>query len=260
MVHRPAVVASLVRTVVLASCATAVACDGAPTPTGVDLPGDASASALTAPVIDLAVTRFASRSLTLSWTQVDDGTGEPARYRVKYGAPLASWSDAAVGCRLIVGDVIGQRISCDLEGLDPVTEYEIQLAAFKVVDGTWIGATRSNVATGSTTAPTGAVDDLRVTDRGPTFLAVRWTQVDDGTGQPARYRLKYTTQDGPPWREHTLGCDVIGDRVGDASACVVDGLSPLTDYLFRLQSYRVVDGLWVDARYSNRAVGTTTPS
>jgi hypothetical protein len=79
------------------------------------------------------------------------------------------------------------------------------------------------------------------------------------TGNPAWYRLKY----GSPitqWREATVACDPIeGDEIGAPLTCTVDGLRYPTDYQFRLMSFRVENGAWVDARYSNMIAGTPNP-
>jgi hypothetical protein len=123
---------------------------------------------VTASVDDLAVSHAASRSLTVSRTQVDDGTGSPARYRVKYSSPaMGPHRTATVACKEVVGTAIGEPISCTLWGLEPSSSYQIQLAAYKVVDGAWTGTTFSNVASGTTTAFSGAVDDLQVRNQLP---------------------------------------------------------------------------------------------
>lgn len=121
-------------------------------------------------VDDLAVAVATDSSLSVRWTQVDDGTGLPASYRVKYALPPISWSSAAIGCDGTgEGTEIGATLSCTISGLPSGTAYDVQLTAFREVDGVWQGATPSNVATGTVAADTVVTDTIptdTVTDRG----------------------------------------------------------------------------------------------
>src|SRR2546426_575721 len=45
-------------------------------------------------VADLAVAATAANSITLSFTEVDDGTGQPAKYDVRYAVKPISWGSA----------------------------------------------------------------------------------------------------------------------------------------------------------------------
>jgi hypothetical protein len=251
------------RGTVLSVAVIVAACDQS-APTGVELREvDAQFAPLSTEVGDLAVAQMMSRSLAVSWTQIDDGTGNPARYRVKYGSPLGAWRTATVGCKEVVGDAIGEPISCFIAGLQAATEYEIQLASFRTVDGVWADAKFSNVAIGSTTPYTGAVDDLRprvrngIEDITSTAVTLTWTQVDDGTGTAARYRVKYATPTIGSWRDATIGCQVRGWDDHSAIECAIQSLTPSTDYEFQLMSYRLVDGVWQNARYSNKTQART---
>jgi uncharacterized membrane protein len=135
--------------------------------------------------------------------------------------------------------------------------------SFRTVDGVWQGAVYSNVARGTTLAgladPPNEVTDFTVTEVTPSEISLSWTQVDDGTGNPAWYRVKYAA---PPifWKTATIGCDrsMPGTEIGAEISCTVEGLTLGTTYDVQLMSYRVVDGRWRDARYSNIATATTT--
>jgi hypothetical protein len=86
---------------------------------------------------------------------------------------------------------------------------------------------------------------------------VSWTQVGDGAGNPAQQRLKYAP---PPvdWSTASTGCiTVAGTEIGAAASCSIGGLAPFTQIKAQLQSYRMEDGAWVDAQYSNVATGRT---
>src|SRR5690606_33073281 len=141
-------------------------------------------------------------------TQIDDGTGAPADYRVKYRLPPMDWRTGIVGCSRVVGTQIGATLSCTVSGLDAMQMYDFHLMSFRLENGLWAGALRSNVATGVTGGAAAAdrVQDLSIDGATPTTLTVSWTQVDDGTGNPAWYRVKY----GSPivtWKAATIGCE-----------------------------------------------------
>src|SRR4029079_14808588 len=55
--------------------------------------GDSSTATISPPgsVSDLTVSAIASSSVTLTFTQVDDGTGEAANYDVRYAVAPISW-------------------------------------------------------------------------------------------------------------------------------------------------------------------------
>src|SRR5262249_13887450 len=128
-------------------------------------------------VTNLGVFSVERNAVTMTWTQVNDGEGEPASYRVKYGSPLGSWATATVGCdRTIEGTAIGETMMCTIEGLATNTVYEVQLASFRSVDGTWTNVQYSNVRTVRTG---GAVLDLSPLERGATSLSVIWTEIAD---------------------------------------------------------------------------------
>lgn len=212
-------------------------------------------------VTDLAVTGVTASSLTAEWTQVDDGLGNPAWYRLKYAPSPLSWRTAAVACeRTIRGDEVGARMSCVVDGLAPSSTYDFQLMSFRVEDGVWVDAAYSGVAT-STTGST-MVDDLRVMERDDGETRVVWTQVDDGTGSPAWYRLKHDTEI-TRWRDATIACarTLEGDRIRAAMTCRFSSDMYEDDETFEIQlmSFRVVDGVWRDAVYSNLVVVPTEP-
>jgi hypothetical protein len=78
---------------------------------------------------------------------VDDGTGNPARYRVKYGQPIWRWGGAATGCN-VTGSAIGQPISCTFNtGPQSPGALEVQLMSYRVVGGAWVDARYSNLET-----------------------------------------------------------------------------------------------------------------
>jgi trimeric autotransporter adhesin len=109
-------------------------------------------------VTNLQASVTGSSSVTLSFTQVDDGTGHPAKYDVRYAVAPISWGSApsttSGTCTTpVAGTAIGSQISCTVLGLAPATNYNFQLIAFRGtlnVDAVFGGL--SNVASGTTTA------------------------------------------------------------------------------------------------------------
>jgi hypothetical protein len=216
------------------------------------------------PVLDLRVVSTTSSSLLVRWTQVHDGAGRPALYRVKYANAPIDYGSAQVACSTIHGTAIGEPAYCEIRGLPSGASREIQLRSYRLVDGQWRGATASNVAVGRTDDGAGTlsdartVSDLRVHWQTSSKLRLRWTQVADGWSAPARYRVKF---DRPSfsWPSAATGCSqVIGGSIGANISCDIDGLPPGTTYEVQLMSYRLVDGQWQNTRLSNIAVGRTT--
>lgn len=105
----------------------------------------------------------------------------------------------------------------------------------------------------------GIVSDLTAMTESESILILRWTQVDDGTGNPAFYRLKYAESPLRDWKSAATLCDLRGSRIGEAMTCGISGLKPGTSYDFQLMSFRYQDRRWVGAEYSNIATGTTYP-
>src|SRR5437868_6224643 len=117
------------RAVLLATAIVLAACDSpdqalnGPTPTH---PSFATATGLPAGVTDLAAAAMTDTSATLTFTEVDDGTGAPASYDVR-GVPGASitWGASAPSvtrgtCATpVAGTTIGAKRTCTVLGLAP---------------------------------------------------------------------------------------------------------------------------------------------
>jgi hypothetical protein len=95
----------------------------------------------------------------------------------------------------MTGTMIGATKACTITGLQGGRTYEFQAMSFRTVNGAWRDAKYSNVARGTTsgTPPPTVVQNLRILDGRETELDLSWTEVDDGTGNPAWYRVKYST-------------------------------------------------------------------
>ncbi|HEV7596299.1 MAG TPA: Ig-like domain-containing protein [Gemmatimonadaceae bacterium] len=122
-------------------------------------------------VSDLSVSSTSTASAALAFTQVDDGTGQPAKYDVRYAIAPIQWgsaSSSAMGtCATpLAGTAVGTSLFCTILGLAPSTSYNFQIIAFRGalnVDATF--GNPSNVAVGSTSAlppPTPVVTTVTV--------------------------------------------------------------------------------------------------
>jgi hypothetical protein len=111
-------------------------------------------------VTDLTVETRSDSGVTLGFTEVEDGTGEPATYDVRYARnPIgAGWSSATTvtqgTCSTpVTGTAIGAHRSCTVAGLSPGTTYDFQMVAYRgTLDQDAVFGGLSNVATGTTTA------------------------------------------------------------------------------------------------------------
>jgi uncharacterized protein YjdB len=109
-------------------------------------------------VTDLQASVTGSSSVTLSFTQVNDGTGQPAKYDVRYAVSPISWGSATTTtngtCTTpVTGTATGSKISCTVLGLAPATNYDFQLIAFRgTLNLDAVFGSLSNIVSATTTA------------------------------------------------------------------------------------------------------------
>jgi len=107
-------------------------------------------------VTDLAVAAVRPNSVTLSFTEVDDGLGEPAQYAVRFAAPPIDWGTArdvteGTCATPVSGKGVGTRLTCTVLGLAPATTYAFQVEAYRsTLDMVVVTGDPSNVAEGTT--------------------------------------------------------------------------------------------------------------
>src|SRR2546426_12798012 len=87
-------------------------------------------------VTTLAVAGVTDTSVTLSFTEVTDGAGQPASYDSRSAAGSMSWGSAANVPRgtcaaTVSGTGIGAKRSCTVLGLARATGYPFQLVSFR---------------------------------------------------------------------------------------------------------------------------------
>jgi len=110
-------------------------------------------------VTDLAVVGVTDTGATLAFTEVNDGTGLPASYDVRYQVGTITWGSTAPSvtrgtCATpVAGTAIGAKRTCTVLGLTPATAYQFQLTEFRgTLNLNAIFGGLSNIA-GATTAP-----------------------------------------------------------------------------------------------------------
>ncbi len=119
-------------------------------------------------VTDLAVTGVTTNGLTLAFTEVTDGAGQPAKYDFRYAVGTIAFGSAtnvAQGTcvRPVNGTSIGAARSCTILGLTPATGYQVQLVSYRgTLDSNAVFGGLSNVASGTTTASTAPVATVTV--------------------------------------------------------------------------------------------------
>lgn len=154
-----------------------------------------SGSTATAPstVSDLVVSVPTDSSVTLSFTQVNDGSGAPASYEVRYAAGIISWGTAVPpvsgSCAsAVTGTAIGAKLSCTVTGLTAGTSYQFQVVSFRgTLNQNAVFGALSNVATGVTIAQVlvGAV-------------TVSPTAISGSIGQTGQFTASVTDPTGAP--------------------------------------------------------------
>jgi hypothetical protein len=112
-------------------------------------------------VTDLSVASTTNNSATIHFTEVDDGTGQPAKYNVRFAVAPISWGSATdvtqgTCATPVLGTAIGASRTCTVLGLAASTTYQFQLVAFRGtlnVDAVFGGL--SNIAQGTTASGSG---------------------------------------------------------------------------------------------------------
>lgn len=198
-------------------------------------------------VTDLGVTSTTLSSATLSFTEVDDGTGSPADYLVRFQVSPVDWGTATdVGsgtCSTPVqGSGVGATRTCTVSNLVPSTDYQFQLVAYRgSYPSDMVYGDLSNVASGSTPAepePTqqpiapGGSGEYRNEPAGLEPIAESDFDCRPGQGCES---VGMWRESNDPWKQGNMA--VVADASGPASpgsalrlrfpADMRDGISPV---------------------------------
>ncbi|MBI4503393.1 MAG: fibronectin type III domain-containing protein [Gemmatimonadetes bacterium] len=244
----------------------------------ISVPKDGSPPAMVANIRPVWAT---SSAVMLLFGQVDDGTGQPANYSMRFApTPIGSgWGSATP----VTQGTCAQRRStggCTVEGLVPGTSYDFQMVAYREDSaGKTVYGPLSPVTTiSTTTAPAGAPPAIltlglyRYNPLASGGIGLVFYEVDDGTGHPASYEIRYAPSPmGTGWGSATSvtkgscktpmsGAWTPNPAFGPYRYCTVEGLSPNTAYDFQMVAFRGTLG--VDAVFgglSNVVTAVTGP-
>ena len=110
-------------------------------------------------VTDLRTTSSTTSSVSLAFTEVDDGTGSPAHYRVRYAMSATNplWPDEYTTvtegecANPVEGAQVDATFTCEVPGLESGTSYDFRLIAYRYdEDGSRVFGGPSNIATDET--------------------------------------------------------------------------------------------------------------
>ena len=103
----------------------------------------------------------------------------------------------------------------------------------------------------------GVVDDLTVVGKTSSTMTVEWTEVNDGTGNPARYLVRWALSPFSDWDAWIAQTIVEPTSIGATASYTATGLNPNTTYTFRLLPFRGSGGNEVFGQLSNTDSDTT---
>jgi uncharacterized protein YjdB len=204
-------------------------------------------------VTDLAVDAVTDSSVSLTFTEVDDGSGRPAAYDVRYAATPIAWGRATMASQgtcatPLKGAAVGAKRRCTVLGLAASTAYDFQLVAFRgALNMNAVFGDLSNIATGTTAASTAPVASVAVAPATLTVVVGRTRQLvatlEDAKGNVLRGRQVTWTSSAPTVASVTstglvtavaLGSATITatseTKTGSASITVVASPPPVTYY------------------------------
>ena len=115
------------------------------------------------------------------------------------------------------------------------------------------------------TGAIGTVSNLSAVATGANSVALSFTEVTDGTGQPAKYDIRYSSSGAlwgpaPSVTQGTCASPLVGTTVGAVKTCTALGLSPATAYQFQLVPFRGTQGAGAVFGPLSNTAGATTSS
>jgi alpha-tubulin suppressor-like RCC1 family protein/uncharacterized protein YjdB len=104
-------------------------------------------------VTDLTVVGRTSVTLTVRFTEVDNGIGGPADYDIRHAVSPIHWGQADGSAIVVPGTQIGLQRQVTIIGLSPATQYDVRLVAFRgTLNVDAVFSDLSNIVTGTTLA------------------------------------------------------------------------------------------------------------
>jgi len=213
-------------------------------------------------VSNLQVVWIRPNSFKLSFTEVDDGTGNPAKYDIRYARGTISWGSASsvtfgtCQSQQTTSKGAGQSFYCSIEGIPSTSDpYQFQVVAYRgTLNQDAVFGQLSNVASnqGAPSGRPGAVTDLRVSSAYSNAVYLKFTSTDDGNRGVANYEVRFAPSP-ISWGSASRSPGNNGAGSSNASCknlkgeesqgpgwlttCFVVGLSPGVHYDFQLVPY-----------------------
>lgn len=156
-------------------------------------------------VSDLAVSSTLTDGVTLTWTQVDDGAGQPADYVIRHGSPTVDWGQADSTQIAVDGTAIQQTMTYTVTGLAQATPYQFQVAAYRGTLGVdAVFSALSNVASASTDSGSAGTGTLADECQNP---SAAWIWCDDFDQDRLSSYFEYSSAGGAFTRAADVGVD-----------------------------------------------------
>ena len=158
---------------------TIAAYDAAGNASGQSTAASATTQASTPPagavgtVSNLSVASVGANSATLSFPEANDGTGQPAKYDIRYSSSGALWGGApsvtqGTCATPLAGTTVGATKTCTVLGLSPSTLYQFQLIPFRgtmnagAVYGSLSNTAGATTSSGADVMPPGKPKNMKV--------------------------------------------------------------------------------------------------
>ena len=129
--------------------------------------------------------------------------------------------------------------------------------------GNNVEASTTTPAAAPVAGAVGSVGNLSAAPAGSNSVTLSFTEVNDGTGQPAKYAVRFSSSGqlwgaAPDVTQGTCSSPVLGTQIGTTKTCTILGLQASTDYQFQLVTFRGT--LNVDAVFGplSNVAGTKT--
>ena len=214
-------------------------------------PPPAETQAPTVPA-NLSAQAVSSSQINLTWSPSTDNVGVTGYNIFRAGTQIGTTATT----------------SFSSTGLGASTAYSYTVAAYDAAGN----ESAKSAAVGDTTSgtagipPMGTVSNLSAAASGANSVTLSFTEVTDGTGQPAKYDVRFSSSStlwggAPAVTQGTCATPLAGATVGATKNCTVLGLSPSTASQFQLIPFSGTMGAGaVYGSLSNVAGATTSPA
>jgi titin len=188
------------------------------------------------------VTGNTTDSVSLSWTEPDNGDSPVVDYKIEYCSDGTTWT--------VFNDGTERATATTVTGLTRGTTYRFRVSAINATGTSIASPASSSIVTALPPAPPEA---LRVTGLTSASVSLSWTAPDDGASPITDYRIEYLNYFySPIWV-------VINDGVSSATSATVTGLIRSSSYTFRVSAINSA-GTSNASTYSSSVIPANAPA